>query len=99
MQTVINRYMLPDVRRGQMAQGIMKGVRALLNELGTNQLTTSTLSPQLTRALPAGTLLWASLSYLSHSFDHHFCDPQVYFQFLFWQPAAASVSLLPLLLG
>ncbi|HIK35776.1 MAG TPA: hypothetical protein IGQ15_08850, partial [Thermosynechococcus sp. M98_K2018_005] len=56
MQTVINRYMLPDVRRGQMAQGIMKGVRALLNELGTNQLTTSTLSPQLTRALPAGTL-------------------------------------------
>lgn len=94
MQTVINRYMLPDVRRGQMAQGIMKGVRALLNELGTNQLTTSTLSPQLTRALPAGTL-----SYHSHSFDHHFCDPQVYFQFLFWQPAAASVSLLPLLLG
>lgn len=44
MQTVIDRYMLPDFRRGQMAQEIMNGVRALLNELGTNQLTTSSSS-------------------------------------------------------
>ncbi|QEQ00215.1 TPM domain-containing protein [Thermosynechococcus sp. CL-1] len=54
MQTVIDRYMLPDFRRGQMAQGIMNGVRALLNELGTNQLTTSSSSVPSTYTSTAG---------------------------------------------
>ncbi|MDR5639609.1 TPM domain-containing protein [Thermosynechococcus sp. PP42] len=54
MQTVIDRYMLPDFRRGQMAQGIMNGVRALLNELGTNQLTTASSPVLLTYTSTAG---------------------------------------------
>ncbi|WP_460193057.1 TPM domain-containing protein [Thermosynechococcus sp. FA-CM-4201] len=54
MQTVIDRYMLPDFRRGQMAQGIMNGVRALLNELGTNQLTTSSSPVPSTYTSTAG---------------------------------------------
>lgn len=39
MQAVIDNYMLPDFRRGQLAQGIINGVGALLNTLQTDGLT------------------------------------------------------------
>ncbi|BCX12931.1 MAG: hypothetical protein KatS3mg067_1869 [Thermosynechococcus sp.] len=39
MQAVIDNHMLPDFRRGQLGQGIINGIRALLNTLKTDQLT------------------------------------------------------------
>ncbi|BAY51355.1 hypothetical protein NIES2134_110570 [Thermostichus vulcanus NIES-2134] len=41
MQAVIDNNMLPDFRRGQLGQGIIKGVGVLLNTLQTGELTNS----------------------------------------------------------